>query len=362
VPDAIATQVLNVLFYGLPVEQLQTFRERVNAVRPDDVERVARYYLRPDRLSIVLVGNAAAFSGQLKGLGFSSFEVIDMEDLDLMSADLRRPQAPPMLRAPGGGGRSGAPGVSLRGSAPAAAYAPAGAQATQRPPVTAQEGTSARELLDRLVSAKGGVDRLRAVRSIVVSTSARALGPDAPPDRAETVTYIEYPNHVRVESKIRGTDIVQVFDGTRAWVRDPNGVHDVPEPMVRDFQNGLKRDTIALLLAAVDGRVRVRRLPDVKDDSGALHHALEFSGADVEPLVMYSDPATGLVTRQTYVAGGLGQPLIEERFSDYRLVDGVQVNFAASVRIGGTPALERTVREIKIGGPLDPALFTRPGS
>ena len=32
-PDAIATQVLNVLFYGLPVEQLQSFRDLVNAVR-----------------------------------------------------------------------------------------------------------------------------------------------------------------------------------------------------------------------------------------------------------------------------------------------------------------------------------------
>ena len=60
-PDAIATQVLNVLFYGLPVEQLQSFRSRVNAVTPDDIERVARTYLKPDRLSVVLVGNAAAF-------------------------------------------------------------------------------------------------------------------------------------------------------------------------------------------------------------------------------------------------------------------------------------------------------------
>src|SRR5262245_54183298 len=61
-PDAIATQVLNVLFYGLPVEQLQSFRERVNAIRADDIERVARFYLHPDRLSVVLVGNAAAFT------------------------------------------------------------------------------------------------------------------------------------------------------------------------------------------------------------------------------------------------------------------------------------------------------------
>ena len=69
-PDDIATQVLNGLFYDLPLQELQTFRQRVNAVTVDDVERVAYKYVRPDRLSIVLVGNAAAFVDQLKGAGF----------------------------------------------------------------------------------------------------------------------------------------------------------------------------------------------------------------------------------------------------------------------------------------------------
>jgi hypothetical protein len=228
--------------------------------------------------------------------------------------------------------------------------------------VKAEEGESARALLDRIVAAKGGLQRLRAVKSLVATTRARAMGPDAPGDTAETITYIEYPNRVRVESRLRGTEVVQVFDGTRAWVRDPNGTHDVPQEVVRDFENGLRRDTISLLLAAVDGRVRVRRLPDTKDDQGAIHQALEFSSPDVDPLVMYADPRTGLVVKQTYVAGGMGRPLVEERFSDYREVDGVQINFAASVRVGGNPALERTVTDIKLGGPLDPALFKRPGS
>lgn len=89
-PDAIATQVLNVLFYGLPVAQLQSFRERVNAVGPEDIERVSRYYLHPDRLSIVLVGNASAFTSQLRSLGFGSFEVVEMDELDLLAADFKR--------------------------------------------------------------------------------------------------------------------------------------------------------------------------------------------------------------------------------------------------------------------------------
>ena len=360
VPDAIATQVLNVLFYGLPVEQLQTYRDRVNAVRSDDVERVGRYYLRPDRLSIVLVGNASVFLSQLRGLGFSNIEVIDMDDLDLLAADFRTPGSKTRSQVPPVPPRRGTPGASLQFPlAPPAAYQPASAQATGRG-ITPEDGASARQLLDRVIAAKGGLERLRAVKSLVVTTRARALGPNAPTDTADTVTSIEYPNRVRVESKIRGTDVLQVFDGTRAWLRDPNGTHDLPERGVRDFQNGLRRDTINVLLAALDGRVRVRRLPDVKDDAGVVRPALEFSGADLEPMVMYVDPATALVTKLTYVAGGMGQPLVEESFSDYRDVNGVQITYAATVRVGGQPALERTVTDVKVGGALDPSLFRRP--
>src|SRR5262249_12231944 len=71
-PDAIAMQVLNVVFYDLPIEDLQTFRERVNAVTTDDIQRVARAYLKPDRLSVVLVGNQAAFASDLRGVGFAT--------------------------------------------------------------------------------------------------------------------------------------------------------------------------------------------------------------------------------------------------------------------------------------------------
>lgn len=93
-PDDIAAQVLNVLFYGLPLEELETYRERVNAITPDDIQRVARLYLKPDRLSVVLVGNASAFTDQLAGAGFPKFEQIDLPDLDLTSVSFQRPALP----------------------------------------------------------------------------------------------------------------------------------------------------------------------------------------------------------------------------------------------------------------------------
>jgi zinc protease len=89
-PDAIATQVLNQLFYDLPLEELQTYPDRVRSISPDDVQRVARAYLRPDRLAVVLVGNADAFVKDLQGVGFGEYERIRMDQVDLLAADLKR--------------------------------------------------------------------------------------------------------------------------------------------------------------------------------------------------------------------------------------------------------------------------------
>ena len=89
-PNDIATQILNVLFYDLPIKELQTFRQRVNAVSVDDIARVAVRYVQPDRLSVVLVGNAAAFLDQLKRAVFKRVEVVRLSDLDLTTADFKR--------------------------------------------------------------------------------------------------------------------------------------------------------------------------------------------------------------------------------------------------------------------------------
>jgi len=90
-PDAIALQVLNVLFYDLDVKDLETYRARVNAIKSDDIQRVARGYLKPARLSIVLVGDARLIEPQLKSVGFGEFERVPIERLDLTAPNFLRP-------------------------------------------------------------------------------------------------------------------------------------------------------------------------------------------------------------------------------------------------------------------------------
>jgi hypothetical protein len=358
-PDAIATQVLNVLFYGLPVEQLQSFRERVNAVRPDDIERVARDFLHPDRLAVVLVGNAAAFASQLRGVGFNAFEVVEMDQLDLLTVDLKRPGASRANGASGTGG-SGGPAAG-RTTVRSPQYTPAAAQATQPPPAIAtREGESARALLDKVIAAKGGLERLRAVKSLSVTSREESVGPNQEAITADVTTYLEYPNHVRVEVASPQGTFVRGYDGTRGWIKEPRGTQDVPDAMLQELKNGLRRDTIAALIAAADGAIRTRLLPDVKDQSGTMHHALEFSAPDLDPMVVYVDPRTNLITRQTYVAGGMGRALVEEVPADYKLVDGVQIAHTMTVRVGGRQVLERRISDIRINAPIPAAQFKRP--
>jgi zinc protease len=89
-PGAIARQVVNAVFYDLSLDELRTYRQRANAVTPDDVLRVARTYVQPDRLSIVMVGDAATFKDQLAKAGFGSYELISLSALDLTAADLKK--------------------------------------------------------------------------------------------------------------------------------------------------------------------------------------------------------------------------------------------------------------------------------
>lgn len=348
-PGSIAMQVVTVLFYGLPVDQLQTFRERVNAVTVDDVQRVAQKYLRPDRLSIVLVGNASAFSSQLARIGFGEFETVSLQDLDLTAANFRKSR----VRADAGVGG----GARLHAASAAYRQAPA---ARQAPPVAAEEALKATELLDRAIAAKGGLEKLRAVKTIVARQTLTAETPDGKKE-TDSTNYIAYPDKFRVETKTPDGMVTQGYDGRFGWMKDKAGLHAVSDGFIRDARTNLRRDAVALLLAAKDGAVAVRLLPDVRDALGKTNHALELSARDLNPIVLQIDPQSGFIVKQAFVADSPGRPTIEEEFSDYRSVDGVEIPFRAIRRVGGT-AVDRRVSSLTINQPIEPALFSRPES
>jgi zinc protease len=355
-PGAIAMQVVNALFYGLPLEQLQNFRERVNAVTVDDVQRVAKTLLRPDRLSVVLVGNAAAFTPQLRGVGFATFETVELGDLDLMAANFKRVgRAAARLAAP--------PPAVMQQTALRYQQTPT---ATRPPAVPKPEDAQkAVALLDRAIAAKGGLAALRGLHTIIArQTLSSPSDPGAP--KFAVTTYIQYPDRLRIETVIPGGLNILGYDGKEAWVKNEQGVHAQPSVVASQARLGMRRDVVSLLLAAKDGAVTARLLPDVSSSvagSSAPHvdHVLELTAPDLNPILIYIDPESSLITKETYVDDAPGRPSVEERFSDYRLVNGYQIAFKATRRIG-MQIVDRLVSDVKVNPDIDQKLFLRPAS
>ena len=342
-PGAIALQVLNAVVFGLDLDELQTYRERVNSITPDDIQRVAQQYLYPDRLSIVLVGDADVFAKQLPAVGFEKVERIPLNQLDLMSPDLKTP----------------ARGASGRNEAAAAVPRMVLAAYSQGRP---QAGSAVRPgdttaLVDQAIKAKGGLTLLRSIRT-VKSASEMIFATPSGEARVRATAYVRYPAQFRIDAEGPDGLRIQTFDHGAAWVGDGTAADDAPAIVVKSMEAGVQRDTVALLLALSDGRVRGRRVADV-NVGGKPMHALEVDLTSAGRVTLVFDPATGLLAYQRY-GGDAGEPATEETFSDYRAVQGLQVAHRATLRRARNPPFERVVRSFEINLPLEPAFFKKP--
>ena len=330
-PSAIALQVLNAVFYGLDLEEVQNYRERVNAITPDDIQRVARQYLHPDRLSIVLVGDASVFAKDLKGVGFDEFERIPLAQLDLDSPDFRR--------------RPGAPAPAPR-LVPAAYVVP---QAATPDP--------ARALIDRAVRAKGGAAVLRGLKTVKATSETIFTTPEGE-KRDNTVTYVRYTGQFRVDAMGPDGLVIQTFDNGTAWMRHEGAVREMPPPIVAALQASVQRDTVSLLLALHDAKITGRRVADVTIE-GTACPALEVELVPAGKLTLIFDPKTDLLVSQRY-GGSPGNPRTVETFSDYRDVQGLKVAHRMRVQVEGQPPIERTNHTVDFNVAVAPSLFQKP--
>jgi zinc protease len=71
----VAGRLLDMELYGLPVSYFEHYRESIAAVGKDEVERVAKKYIDPERALIVIVGNAAQVREPLGALGLPLHEL-----------------------------------------------------------------------------------------------------------------------------------------------------------------------------------------------------------------------------------------------------------------------------------------------
>lgn len=64
--DGLIDQLTSVRMFDLPSDYLHTYRDHVNAVTAEEVQRVAQQHVTPDSAAIVVVGDAAEIESQVR--------------------------------------------------------------------------------------------------------------------------------------------------------------------------------------------------------------------------------------------------------------------------------------------------------
>jgi predicted Zn-dependent peptidase len=77
----IARQIAQIELYGLPDTYFNDYVDRILAVTRADVLRVARKYIDPDRVAIVVVGDRSKIEGGVRALELGPLRLLTVEDV-----------------------------------------------------------------------------------------------------------------------------------------------------------------------------------------------------------------------------------------------------------------------------------------
>src|SRR6202162_4556709 len=220
---------------------------------------------------------------------------------------------------------------------------------------------SAEELVNKNIQAKGGIEKIKAIKSIRLTGKLNGGGGFT----AATLQENERPNLVRETFSLQGMTAVTAYDGTTGWQIQPFGGHKDPEFMGEDDLKDL------LLDADFDGPLvdfkekgnTVEFLGhDVVDGDDALRLKVTLKDGDI--VYYYLDPDTFLEIRkevQEFVRGSVRESVTE--MGSYKPVAGVMYPYSISQGPKNHPdAQTTTVRTMEVNVNINPADFAVPAS
>lgn len=73
--EQLAARLADLFIFDLPADYFDRYPERILAVTRDEVDRVAREQLQPDRAAIIIIGDASVIEAPLRALGLGDVEV-----------------------------------------------------------------------------------------------------------------------------------------------------------------------------------------------------------------------------------------------------------------------------------------------
>ncbi|MSV28641.1 MAG: insulinase family protein [Bryobacterales bacterium] len=358
-PPNTLRQVALYEYYGYPRDFISQYQKAVAAVTRADIARVAKQFLKPEDLTIVIAGSPETFGEPLNALGLPVSPAGFFVHAEASSAaNATPPNAAPAAQL------TTAPAAPLNtasaaqfttvpaappNTAPAAQFTTAPAalpRSAAAAPLTAAPGALALELLHRVQEAVGGAEKLAAVKDYF-QTCEFKMSTGAGGMTAKQTNRWAGPSYYRQESEMPIGKIAAYSDGTTGWLVTPQGKTGLPPALLKQIQGDLFRSFFQFLSSdRMPGRTVTSVAPGV----------IEISDGQSNSARLTIDEATGLPLKQTYTQLQPSGPpsTVEEVYGAWMAVSGIKVPSRITISQNGRKFADVTVTEHRINTGLSP--------
>ena len=218
------------------------------------------------------------------------------------------------------------------------------------------------ELVAKNIEAKGGLDKIKAVKTRRIT--GRAEQSDGPP--LNVVIENERPDEIRQDITIAGMTMVQAYDGKAGWTIQPFSGRKDPQYMGEDDLRDLTIDADIdgpLVDYKAKGNIVEFMGHDTVDGDDALRLKVTLKNGDIEYFDL--DPDTYLEIRresQEFIRGSVKEQVTE--YGSYKPVADVMYPFSMAIwpKSDPTQALTVTIDKVEVNVPLAESVFVVPPS
>jgi outer membrane lipoprotein-sorting protein len=217
---------------------------------------------------------------------------------------------------------------------------------------------TADQIVQKHVEAIGGMAKLNAIQTLVVTGKASILGQTEAP----LTIQVKRPNMLRLAMKFQGHEIVQAFDGVTAWTRNPLIGAEAKASSEEDTRAAEESsDFIGGNLVDYKSKGNMVELVDREEIEGVSVYKLKITKKNGSVEYDYLDAKSFLPVKTEGRRRQLGKEVLyESKIADYKPVEGVLMPFRLTQLVNGRLAMEITVEKMEANVPLDETVFKMP--
>jgi len=223
------------------------------------------------------------------------------------------------------------------------------------------QSQTAEELVQKNIQAKGGMEKIQAIKSVRMTGKLQAGGGFTASVGQEN----QRPNLVRETISLQGMTAITAYDGSTGWQIQPFGGHKDPELIGEDDLRDLLLDADfdgPLVNYKAKGNTVEFLGHDTVDGDDALRLKVTLKNSDV--VYYFLDPDTFLEIRKEVeenIRGAIRESVYE--MGSYKPVAGVMFPYSISQGSKANPGAQTTtIEKIEVNVPLEAGNFDLPAS